>query len=597
MTGRFSEEKLQEVRERTDIVELVSSYLPLRRSGANHQGLCPFHAEKTPSFNVNAVRQIFHCFGCGVGGNVFSFLMRMEGLSFPEAVQRLGERAGVEVAPAERSPAEEERRRERERLYRVNEAACAFYHRMLLEDAEGAKARRYLRQRGYGGEEVRKFRFGYAPDRGNALSEFLRGQGYDLGQAREVGLVRNRDGRDYDLFRRRLLFPIVDLTGQVAAFGGRVLDNSLPKYINSSESPVYHKGGVLYGLFQGREEIRKKGEAILVEGYFDQLALSRAGFDQAVATCGTSLTAEHAQLLKRYAKRVLLLFDQDAAGKQATFRAMEVLLAAGLAASVVTLDAGEDPDSFLRQGKKDEFLLRLEGARPVLEVYMDAVLAASGESFEGRARGVEEIAAKLNLLPSHIERDLYLKALAVRTGLNEAMLRRYSGRPVRAAASIPTTAPAAVPAKARAALRPAQGAALQAQNLLLQMMLHDPQIRARVEVEGCERVFFDVDRRRIAERILQSAAGDGLQEAALFDPLGEEQRAVLSSILIKDEKIFAEESERIFQDCRDAAAREALRRRSRELQQLLRLAEKDGGPLIEYQQELMRINRQLKGAA
>jgi hypothetical protein len=256
MMGRIPEEKIQEIRERLDIVEVVSSYLPLKRSGANHQGLCPFHGEKTPSFNVNAPRQIFHCFGCGVGGNVFSFLMRMEGLSFPEAVRRLGERVGVEVEEETLSPVEEKRREEVERLVRINEVAADFYHRILLDEPEGAAARRYLRERGYDGEAARRFRLGYAPERWDALAKHLETKGFDPALVREkLGLVRpGRDGRsDYDLFRRRLLFPISDSRGQVVAFGGRVMDDSLPKYINSPESPVEAERGA-----QGRSVLREE---------------------------------------------------------------------------------------------------------------------------------------------------------------------------------------------------------------------------------------------------------------------------------------------------------------------------------------------------
>ena len=262
MTGRIPEEIIQEIRERTDIVEVVSGYLPLKRSGANHQGLCPFHGEKTPSFNVNSTRQIFHCFGCGVGGNVFAFLMQIEGLSFPEAVRRLGERAGVEVPEEAPSPTEQRRREEQERLVRINEVACDFYHRVLLEAPEGATARSYLRQRGYDGEVARRFRLGFAPDSWDALAKHLAQKGFDPELFRErLGLTRpGREGRgDIDLFRRRLLFPIFDLRGQVVAFGGRVLDDALPKYINSPESPIYHKGRTLFGLYQAREAMRREG--------------------------------------------------------------------------------------------------------------------------------------------------------------------------------------------------------------------------------------------------------------------------------------------------------------------------------------------------
>jgi DNA primase len=586
MTGRIAEEKIQEIRERSDIVEVVSSYLPLRRSGANHQGLCPFHSEKSPSFNVNSVRQIFHCFGCGVGGNVFSFLMRMEGLSFPEAVRRLGERVGVEVEAEAPTPEDERRREESERLVRINEVACDFYHQTLLEAAEGAAGRRYLKERGYGGEIAREFRLGFAPERWEALAGHLAGKGFDPRWARDIlGLTRaGKEGRgDYDLFRRRLIFPIYDLRGQVVAFGGRVLDDSLPKYINSPESPLYHKGRILFGLFQARERMRQGGEGIVVEGYFDQLALHRAGFANAVATCGTALTEEHARLLKRYAQRVLLLFDQDSAGRKATFRAMDVLLAEGLPAAVVELDAGEDPDSFLRKRGVEAFRQRLAAARPVLEVFMEATLSAHGEGIEGRARAVAEIAAKLALLPSDIERSLYVKALAQRTGLAEELLGSKARPRVRPAAQAAVSPP--VPAAVREATGSAPGenrrprdagAASRAQDLLLQMLVAEARIRQQASEVGAAALFLDEDRRIVAEKILSFAGRDGLERVLSDSSLSENQKAILSGILIRDEQLVAEDPERIFQDCRQAATREQQKIRSRELQQLIRQAEAAG---------------------
>jgi DNA primase len=600
MMGRIPEEKIQEIRERLDIVEVVSSYLPLKRSGANHQGLCPFHGEKTPSFNVNAPRQIFHCFGCGVGGNVFSFLMRIEGLSFPEAVRRLGERVGVEVEEETLSPVEEKRREEAERLVRINEVAADFYHRILLEEPEGAAARRYLRERGYNGEAARRFRLGYAPERWDALAKHLETKGFEPALVREkLGLVRpGRDGRsDYDLFRRRLLFPISDSRGQVVAFGGRVLDDSLPKYINSPESPVYHKGRTLYGLYQAKEGMRQTGEGIVVEGYFDQMALDRAGFGNAVATCGTALTAEHARVLKRYAKRLLLLFDQDSAGQKATFRAMEALLPEGFAVAVVALEAGEDPDSFLRKRGTEAFRARMQGARPALEVFMEAVLAACGDSVEGRARAVEEFMDRLSLLPSDIERSLYRRLLSQRTGIEEDLLRRRSPPPAGAPPRQDPVRPVSTP-PSRPPARPKEtGAGTRAQELLLHMLDGNPEIRRKVAGEGVESFFSDEDRRGIAERLVEDAEGESPMQRLLDDDrLSEEQKALVSGILIRDAQIYAEDPEAIFADCRQAVVRERLRKRSRELPGLIRQAEQSGDreALDAYYREQIEINRTLK---
>jgi len=601
MTGRIPEETIQEIRERTDIVEVVSGYLPLKHSGANHLGLCPFHGEKTPSFNVNSTRQIFHCFGCGVGGNVFAFLMRIEGLSFPEAVRRLGERVGVEVPEEAPSPAEQRRREEEERLTRINEVACEFYQQILLDAPEGAAARSYLRQRGYDGETARRFRLGYAPDGWDLLARHLTQKGFDPALARDrLGLLRpGKEGRgDIDLFRRRLLFPIFDLRGQVAAFGGRVLDDALPKYINSPESPVYHKGRTLFGLYQARETMRREGVGIVVEGYFDQLALVRAGFDNAVASCGTALTEEHARLLKRYCDKLLLLFDQDSAGQKATLRAMDVLIAAGLPTSVVALDPGEDPDSFLACRGTEEFRARLAAARPVLELFIEQTLAGEEPGVAGQARAVERILAKLRLLPSEIERSLYLQDLARRTGLDAALLaRKLGGVPV-------APRPPQVPPQPNAALRaqrpgprPVAEPGEKNQDWLLILMIAEPTIRGRVLSEGVANLFSDPDRLAIAERIL--ALGDErekIEEARLGDPLNESQNALLSGILVKDEKAFVEDPEAIFEGCRKAAGRQRLKHRSRELTAMIRVAEKqgDGAAQAELLRELTQINKQLK---
>jgi DNA primase len=481
--------------------------------------------------------------------------------------------------------------------------ACDFYHQLLLEGAEGTPGRRYLKERGYGGETAREFRLGYAPERWEALAGHLAGKGFDPRWARDIlGLTRaGKDGRsDYDLFRRRLIFPIFDLRGQVVAFGGRVLDDSLPKYINSPESPLYHKGRILYGLYQAKEGMRQSGEGIVVEGYFDQLALHRAGFGNVAATCGTALTEEHARLLKRYAKRVLLLFDQDSAGRKATFRAMDVLLAEGLPAAVVELDAGEDPDSFLRKQGVEAFRERLAAARPVLEVFMEATLAAHGEGIEGRARAVEEIAAKLCLLPSDIERSLYVKALAQRTGLAEDLIGKKvgpGGRPVAKAAG---SQPVSAASQERTVQAPVErcrprdpGSASRAQDLLLQMLVAEARIRQQASEVGASALFLDEDRRIVAERILGFAGRDGLESVLNDSSLSENQKAILSGILIRDEQLVAEDPERIFQDCRQAATREQQKMRSRELQQLIRQAEVagEGERRSQYLRELTELKK------
>ncbi|OQY17801.1 MAG: DNA primase [Desulfobacteraceae bacterium 4572_35.1] len=393
MTGRIPEDLIMQVRERVDIVELISSYVQLKHSGANHMGLCPFHNEKTPSFSVNSARQIFHCFGCGVGGNVFSFLMRIEGLAFPQAVKRLAEQVGIEIPKDEPSAYELQRRKEREQLNHIYTVATEYYHQLLLNDQRAAQARGYIRRRGFNSEAVRRFHLGYAPDGWDNLCKHLRSEGIDPEQAKVLGLIRSgNDGRpDYDTFRQRLLFPIDDMFGNVVAFGGRVLDDSLPKYINSADSPLYHKSRVLYGLYQGKNEMRRQRKVVVVEGYFDHLALVQAGIENVVATCGTALTTEHATVLKRYVDQVVLLFDQDKAGQKACFKAMPLLLQGGLQVLTLNLPAGDDPDSCVKREGAQQFKQRLEQAQSAVDYYRESMLHDCADNAEEQARTIAEI--------------------------------------------------------------------------------------------------------------------------------------------------------------------------------------------------------------
>jgi len=590
--GRIADEKIDEIRERTDIVEVVSSYLSLKRSGVNHQGLCPFHQEKSPSFNVNSARQIFHCFGCGVGGNVFSFLMRMEGLSFPDAVRRLGEKVGVEVEEEAVSPEEVRRRDERERILRINEVAGEFYQQFLLTDEEGAPGRRYLRQRGYESETVRAFQMGFAPGGWDSLAKHLSGKSFSSEDSQKAGLVRpGKQGRgDYDLFRNRLLFPIHDLQGRTVAFGGRVLDDSLPKYINSPETAVYHKGQTLYGLYQARDAMRHNGEALVVEGYFDVLALHRAGFAGAVATCGTALTADHARLLKRYADKILLIFDEDAAGRQATFRAMDALLPVGLSVSVVSMPAGEDPDSLLKEKGEEGFRLCLDAARPVLEVFIEDQLRVNDESVEGRARAAEQALERIKRLPGDLERSLYMKRLAELTGLDVELLKS------KVRGGVPALQQRRTPAQSNPLRKPAAETG-QTQKYLLRLMLMDDQQRRLVRQEGTADLFIDDLFRGLADYLLSREDEQGNLPDDLIDAaLDADQQSLLSSLTFQEAGDWADNAEKIFTDCRLAASKYALKRRLKEIASLEEEARNnnDEAGLMGYLRERMEINQKLK---
>ena len=423
------EETVREVRERIGILDVVSDYVSLKKSGANYLGLCPFHGEKTPSFNVNPSRGIFHCFGCGLGGNAFSFVMRMEGLTFPEAVKFLARRAGVEIVERPLSHGEQQRRDERETLYHIMELAVEYYRSLLLSGKDADVARQYLERRGVDLTAADAQRIGYASERWDGLCRHLERRGIALGQAEKLGLVRRREnGGHYDLFRNRLLFTIADIHGRPIAFGGRVLDDSLPKYINSPESPIYRKSEVLFGLDLAKQAIREKGAVIVVEGYFDQLSLSQAGVREVVATCGTALTPDHLRLLQRYAARLYTLFDADGAGQKATVRAMDLVLAEAFPAAVVELPAGDDPDSFVKREGPEAFAGRVAQARPIFEFYLRFLLDR-GETgtVEGKRLILAEVIPRLRLIGDRIQRRLYVTEVARLLGIEESELRNEVG--------------------------------------------------------------------------------------------------------------------------------------------------------------------------
>lgn len=357
--GLIKDTDIDTVRERTDIVQLISEFVPLKKSGRQFRGPCPFHQEKDPSFYVDPAKGLFHCFGCQASGNVFNFIMKAEGLNFVDAVERLADRIGYQVTHEAAGPGETKERSDRDRLYKLNRTAADYYGYLLKETAEGRKALEYLAGRGYGEEMVEEFQLGYAPPSWDSLGAFLKKKGYPEREIVTAGLARERErgqgsGRgSYDIFRNRVMFPILDHRGRVVAFGGRAMpgDESAeqPKYINSPETPVYRKGHTLYGFYQSRERIQQAGEAVVVEGYTDLLSMAQAGVSNVVATLGTALTEYHFDLLNRFCDRVYLAFDADRAGREAAVRPLSFFSRFRLDVYVVSLPEGEDPASLLEK--------------------------------------------------------------------------------------------------------------------------------------------------------------------------------------------------------------------------------------------------------
>jgi len=438
---------IREVRDRTDLVSLVGNYVRLKKQGASFKGLCPFHPEKTPSFYVHPARGFYHCFGCSASGDAFSFLMRLEGRAFPEVARDLAERAGVEIpdlAPAERAEADRARARER-RLVDLMDAAAGFYVEQLRDHPHGGIARRLLEERGVPPEVAETFRLGYAPASWDALGRALDAAGWSPADAETVGLlVPRRQGRGhYDRFRHRLVFPVADVHGRIVAFSGRALPppageptpgDPPAKYVNSPESPLYRKGDVLFGLHEARVAIRREGWAVVCEGNFDLLALHTAGIPNAVAPLGTALTEAQARLLRRFAERAVLLFDGDAAGKKAVRAAYPVLARVGLAARVVTLPAGEDPDSFLRARGADALRQRVEAAPGIVEHLVDVAAAEAAGDPRASSEAIADLGPVLARVDNPVEGRLYIERIARRFGVSDLdAVRQQLRRGLRAA--------------------------------------------------------------------------------------------------------------------------------------------------------------------
>jgi len=410
--------QVEHIKALSDIVAVISEYVELRKKGRNLWGLCPFHSEKTPSFSVDPDKQIYKCFGCDKGGDVFSFVMEKKGLSFAEALAELARRAGVALEPPKSQAASE-----RKVFYDANRAAMAFFEQQL-SSPQGERARRYLAGRGLSDDTVKAFHLGFAPDSWDSLVAHLRGRGIPAQAAERCGLIAARKtGGYYDRFRNRVMFPIIDLSGEVIAFGGRIMEAGEPKYLNSPESPVFEKKRVLYNLHSARATLRQRG-AVVVEGYMDVISLANAGFTGAVATLGTALGDEHIRILRRFTEDITLVFDGDSAGRNAMVRALDPFLASGIVPKVVILPQGKDPDDMARQDIAS-FTGLVAQAQDIWELIFDESFSRHDPSkLRGLNGIVKELAPMFARLHDHVLRDLLVQRLAVRLGISPEVIMK-----------------------------------------------------------------------------------------------------------------------------------------------------------------------------
>jgi DNA primase len=569
MARKLPETTIREIAEKVSILDVISPCVSLTRAGKYYKGLCPFHPDKNPSMVVNPERNTFHCFACGTGGDAYSFFMKFHHVPFMDAVRELARQAGVSLG--DRSEQTDPRREEaHRRAVDLNREAARYYAQCLEKSAGAEHARRYLEQRGIGPEMIRDFSMGYAPNGWDGLVRFLSKSPSSLERATSLGLIQPRkSGRGhYDRFRNRIMFPIHGTSGQILAFGGRTLDPEGPKYINSPESFLYKKGSVLYGLHQAHSSIRQMDCVILVEGYMDLITMHRNGFRHAVAVLGTALTLQQIQILKRYSRHFLFLFDGDDAGKQASFRNLPETLEKQVDARAVYLPPEDDPDSFLRRNGRNALQEMLEVAAPLLDCFLREQTEALSyrSTVEEQVRVVREILPVLQKIPDRLEQQLRIRSLSERMGIEERLLvdelSALSKKKERAPSpkvEIRTEPPARWPSEER---------------LVCQILIQFPELSLHFSEAGVLDFFTDRSLKRFVEVLSEHYQTRGTVNLPEIIPLQEDP--VLSGLLtgLSCREEFTEpEALTALQDSIRRIRRKSLQARLKRLNQKIREAE------------------------
>lgn len=420
MTFRIPDEIISEIKNSIDILDVISEVVRLKKTGRNHIGLCPFHSEKTPSFTVNQDKQIFHCFGCGEGGDIFGFIMKMDNLSYPEAIRVLAGRCNIHIPDNVSGGNRIPQKSERERLYELYQAAMGFYEKCRESPKTGAFAMNYLNRRGIDPEIIAAFRLGYAPAGWTNLLNFLNKK-FSPALIEMSGLIITRDSgaKTYDRFRNRIMFPIFDVNSRIIGFGGRAVDDATPKYLNSPETPTYNKRRSLYGLNNAKTNCRKTNTVFIVEGYFDCLALHQYGLKNTVATLGTALTTEQIRILKGYAEKMILVYDADEAGIKAAVRSVGLFIQQDVQARILVLPEGHDPDSYIRLLGAEKFERMASKAKDIVGFLIDAAVKKHGMTPEGKVRIVNDMMEPLAAIEDPVARSLYVRELSERVMIEE----------------------------------------------------------------------------------------------------------------------------------------------------------------------------------
>ena len=520
------------VKQQADIVRVIGDYVRLKKSGQNFTGLCPFHGEKTPSFAVHPVKQIFHCFGCGKGGDVFTFVMEMEKCQFPEAVRMVAEKCGIAIPrPKERTPEERKENQQRAALIEMHKEAQSFFVRQLEATAEGKAARAYLEDRGLDKQTVAQFGIGYAPSGGDILLRLLK-QKYAEKLLAESGLVsRDQSGRLFDRFRRRITFPIANESGKIVAFGCRALGDEQPKYLNSPETPIYSKSNVLYHMDRAKDAIRRQDFAILVEGYMDAIAVARAGISNVVASCGTSLAEPQIKLLGRFTKRVIVNYDPDPAGQAAAERSISLLLEQDFEVRVLALPAvGEkkaDPDLFIREKGSGAYMQALKKAPPYIEYLIGRTREMDLTTGQGKLRALNFLMPYVQKIPNRLLRTEWAKIIAEHLHIEEPVLRAALSKAALDRRSEIRTQPELV-------RRNIQGSDL------IRMLLEATEFRRELAKQlQSEHLYDGLETEKIFTVLVVAALSDGATDVTEITALlGEREREVLREIQFEPEVKF-----------------------------------------------------------
>lgn len=516
----YSQDLVEEIRSRSDIVDVISGYIRLQRKGSNYVGICPFHNDRNPSMSVNQSRQIYHCFSCGAGGDVFKFVMEYENLTFPEALKTLADRAGVELPDREVSPEERKQADLKAQILEVNKLAASYYYYLLRKPA-GKLGMDYLTGRGLSAKTMQQFGLGYAGKSGSELYRYLKGKGYSDYLLKESGLFQADEKHGmYDKFWNRVIFPIMDIRSRVIGFGGRVMGDGKPKYLNSPETRAFDKSRNLYGLNLAR--VSRKSNLILCEGYMDVIAMHQAGFNQAVASLGTAFTQQQSVLLKRYTNEVLLTYDSDDAGVRAAMRAIPILKDAGLTAKVINMEPYKDPDEFIKALGADEFQKRIDQAES--SFFFELRILERQYNFrepESKTAFFREVSKKLLEFEAGIERNNYIEAVAERYHLTYQELTRMVSQVGEHLGEIQREDKPLAPLSQRR--KKTEDRSLRPQKLLLSWMSSDLKLYRNIVRYVEPEDFTDPFCRRVAE-LLSVQAGEGkLNPAALFQQFTEEE--------------------------------------------------------------------------